>query len=185
MNYKITILLLSLTIGCNIQKEKADTFNKLETVEICSIAQLQGDSLATVLINEPKQVIGQANQPNGDSCLLSILAKISQTVLVKADSRYLVALDSLGKHSDGFLSESLSEAMVTLFDERLEYLLKYLRSTEDSDLTKYLRYGLSMDISVQGTKQERLDDALSRFTSIGDQEFLSELFEKVDPEQFD
>lgn len=142
-------------VGCKAKSEgklvEVDSVTKKETDEAEFCTMLNNVSANLKRITQNPAVI--KNAP--DSCVLALIDSVSGRIIKTKDEQALKCLDALGKVSDGYVSEYITEKTLKIFYEAFPFLFSYLSSNKNSSLEQFLVDAVSMEISDADDEDEK------------------------------
>jgi hypothetical protein len=131
-----------------------------------------------------------------DNCVLALIDTVCGEIVKTGDRKYLIALDTIAMHSDGYVSEYLLDIGVKLYYKRLPLLAHYLTTRDLKNpgaIEKLIVESMSMYLSTAKSRDQKrkkieayVDQAKAK-KEINDQEYvyLEGLMKRFDPKMFD
>jgi hypothetical protein len=94
-----------------------------------------------------------------DNCVLALVDSVYSNIARTSDRRYLVTLDTITAHSDGYVTEYLDEVFVKLFFKQLPLTIHYLmeqRGKKQNKMEQHLVLAMSVYLSdAENLKQKQ------------------------------
>lgn len=139
----LILLFLSLTLSYN------------SNIDICKINKIN-EKYFDYLANCSNEWLCE-----DDKCVLKLLDLIKKDISIGND-RNLIILDSVTNHSDGYISEALSEIMFDLYKNKNEIINKYFENMTINDFKKnklklHVKHGIEINGYISNKSNSRLD----------------------------
>lgn len=120
-----------------------------------------------------------------DSCILNVIGYCRDSYVLTNKRSYLEIIDSCWKHSDGYLSDFLTEVSTDLFNEKLEGWLKYVYDNRNDTVNR--GYATIKNLFVEGMIEYGKQGAEEKVNSVQSspkytaqhKKYLKALFEKT------
>ena len=185
--FNITIIFALIT-SCGQSKGNENNSQNQKPkvgIDVCKLSKKSPRYISLMVPKKTKEIINSIDKnPNNEECILYLIDKLIQNKPLSEQN--LLALESLNKSSDGFLSEYFMEGCLELLYNSNPNFIDFLRSGKGPTLEQSLIDGLSMEVSLEEIKVESFINAnITPKMTEENKQYLLELTSKVDPTRFD
>jgi hypothetical protein len=183
-NYPKALSSYILKIKTGIKNSKY----RLNNLFVCDILNNVKDNLSFICVNAAPII-----RSSQEDCTLLLIDSLVNYANYSNDTKSLIALDSLAKYSDGYISEAFDDKVTEIFYNNFNGLIKHLFNNPKNHLREYLIAGLSMDVNMSENKQKEKRDIESYINkqlsetnySKAQQNFIKKIVKDIKPKMWD
>lgn len=132
-------------IYCCENKQMSDNKN------ICEISKNVRSNYSLISKNAKEIVLTKE-----ENCLLMIMDSLVSISIASNKKQALIALDSIAKYSDGYVSEHFVSIVPEMFYGNFRFFTEYLYNNQNNYLQPFLIDGLGMEISMSEDRKWRM-----------------------------
>lgn len=161
---------------------------------MCFVVTVKAQTVCDISTSVQENLIFLSNNykmlKNGtnDKCVLRIIDSL-QVYSNKNDTLSLSILSKISSISDGYISESIMDAVTKVYYPNAFFLIKWMYKNQNTMLEKRLIEGLSMQVSMKKSKElqkiKLIANQAKLKLTVNESEYLDSIINGINPKIWD